>query len=193
MITVYWSIKSKGVKLSIVWAVSQNSHAHHKNSIKSVHTDNLSCFCHSLERKFLEGCLARCKIRDFQLLACPKAEQLCLQQQDNFECQDRLLGCGCIAARWTVSDLPHSGCRARATPGRRIITPLSSVTYLRNRFQPVIVTACPIPHPQTENNKFWYCPELFEWACPAVCPALQYQTYPQTENNKFWYCPEPFE
>ena len=99
MITVRLSLKSKGVKLLIVWAVSQNSHADHKNGVKRVHTDNMSCFCHSFKRKFLEGCLAFCKIRDFQLLACWKAEQLCLQQQDNFECQDRLLGCGCIAAR----------------------------------------------------------------------------------------------
>ena len=45
-----------------------------------------------------------------QALACWEAERLCLQQQDSLECQDRLLGYGCITARRLELFLLGCGC-----------------------------------------------------------------------------------
>ena len=53
----------------------------------------------SFKRNYLEECRARRIMRGFELLACREVESLCLQQEDNLVCRDRLLGCECIPTR----------------------------------------------------------------------------------------------
>ena len=93
-------------------------------------SNNMSCFCHSFCLKDSwkgdshatksEGLLKKeeekshilpksmitvhwsLRSEGVKLLACWKGEHLFLQQQDNLECQDRLLGsgCCCVGSRW---------------------------------------------------------------------------------------------
>lgn len=94
MMPLHSSLKSNHVKVSTVIAVPKNS-----NADKCSLTICLSFVAHFMLQKASE-CLTSCNIRSFQPLACWKGEFVCLQQQDSLECQDKMLGCGCITTRY---------------------------------------------------------------------------------------------
>ena len=63
--------------------------------LKCMLTISLAIATHFDQKKAPEVCLTCYKITGFELLV----KHLCLQQHSNLACQDRLLGCGCIAIR----------------------------------------------------------------------------------------------
>ena len=107
------------------------------------------------------------------MLAHWKAKRLCLQQQDNLECQDRLLGCGCITTRWLkLFWLTPKGASPSNDPAA------GSLHYCYTSVEHISASNTNYwQHPWTEKKKFWFCPQLFVYGLvvrrPTVCPDLQ--------------------
>ena len=151
---------------------------------------SLSCSCHLFCSKESLKDASHCKTSGFKLLAYWKAERLCLQQQDNLDCRDKIVRLW-LHHYWpagTVSDLSCGSPRVTTWQQDHNIT----VTHLWN----ISANNSHSWHrPWTKKNKFWNCPsrtvclskasvqdtyllfvQLSRFGCclSAVCPALQH-------------------
>ena len=98
MITVHWPSKSEGVKLSNVLTVPQNLCADicdNKNGVKSVHYHcvpiSVPCFrhlWHFIQKKASGRMHLTSQNQRFRAVGMMEKERMCLQQQDNLECQN---------------------------------------------------------------------------------------------------------
>ena len=145
--------------------------AYHKNGIKNVHWQSVLLLPLISLRKLLEGCLSCCKIRGLEMLACQKVECLSATTLETIW--------SIKTDYWVlVASLPDDwNCFWPITQW----APLPQVTTQQ---QDHYITVIPLwnrfqlshywHHPQngiSENNKFWYCPELCVSNSCARCPA----------------------